>query len=256
MQVCIYHATLLVYLLIITDFSVGTSATLVPSVTLFGQMEYLSYPSVLQGTIDHVVVVLEQGHPFVVSGGKFTYAPATTNCGVPALSIHDNQFYKMVVDRILSINATTGQLQPSAWVLSASGLLVSQISALSVNLNQISCGATLLNGQANGSTESLFHLTNSISVAISGVFTFLMTVITTYIFFFQSGIGAISIDFEFIDNTTTTAISSIVPVALPTNCTYGTNLKAQVIINLGGSKLSVSIQLYNFVAYRIDSLKI
>ncbi len=55
-------------------------------------MEYLPYPSVLQGTVDHILVELEQGHTFEVRGGEFTYDPLITDCGASALSIHNNYF--------------------------------------------------------------------------------------------------------------------------------------------------------------------
>lgn len=48
-------------------------------------------------------------------------------------------------------------------------LVISQISSFSINLNQISCGATILGGHAHGITESLFHFASPISVDITTV---------------------------------------------------------------------------------------
>lgn len=47
---------------------------------------------------------------------------------------------------------------------------MSQIGLLTVALNQISCGAALLDGHVNGATESLFGFASPINVALSKVF--------------------------------------------------------------------------------------
>ncbi len=51
-------------------------------------MEYLSYPTVLQGTVDHIHVELDQGHPFEVKAGQFVFDPTVTSCSAVALSIY------------------------------------------------------------------------------------------------------------------------------------------------------------------------
>jgi hypothetical protein len=61
------------------DFTAASDEA-IPNVRISGVVDYLTYPSVLSGTITQVVVAAEAGHALVVNGGQFTFNPEPESC--------------------------------------------------------------------------------------------------------------------------------------------------------------------------------